>query len=217
MKIAILGTGTVGQTLGTKLVALGHEVKMGSRTATNEKAAKWVASAGKGASHGTFADAAAFAEIIFNCTSGMVTLDAVRQAGTKNFDGKIVVDVANALDFSKGMPPTLSVSNTDSLGEQVQRELPTAKVVKALNTVTATIMTDPARLPGDHALFICGNDAGAKAQVTDILRKGFGWKTVIDLGDITAARGTEMFLTLWIRLMGAFKSAEFNVAIVRPT
>jgi hypothetical protein len=216
MKIGILGTGMVGQTLGTKLVALGHDVKLGSRSASNDKAAAWVKSAGDKASQGTFADAASFAEIVFNCTSGMATLDALRQAGAKNFDGKILIDVANSLDFSHGMPPTLSVCNTDSLGEQVQRELPRAKVVKALNTVNAMVMVDPARLPGDHALFICGNDAGAKAQVTDILKKGFGWKTVIDVGDITGARGTEMLLALWIRLMGAFKSSEFNFAVVRP-
>ncbi len=215
MKIGILGTGTVGQTLGTKLVALGHAVKMGSRTATNEKAAKWIATSGTGASQGTFGDAASFGEIVFNCTSGTVTLDVLRQAGSQAFDGKILVDVGNPLDFSKGMPPTLSVSNTDSLGERVQRELPNARVVKALNTVSAMIMVDPARLPGEHSLFICGNDADAKAKVTDLLR-GFGWRSVIDVGDITAARGTEMLLPLWLRLMGTFKSAEFNFAVVRP-
>jgi 8-hydroxy-5-deazaflavin:NADPH oxidoreductase len=216
MNIGILGTGSVGQTLATKLVSLGHQVKLGARDAKNEKAANWVKSAGAGASQGTFTDAAAFGDIVFNCTSGTGTLAALQQAGAKNFDGKLVVDVANPLDFSKGMPPTLSVCNTDSLGEQVQRALPKAKVVKALNTVNALLMVEPSRLPGDHALFICGNDAGAKAQVTDILKKWFGWKTVIDVGDITAARGTEMLLALWIRLMGAYKSAEFNFNIVRP-
>lgn len=216
MNIGILGTGSVGQTLATKLVSLGHQVMLGARDAKNEKAATWVKSAGKGASQGTFTDAAAFGDIIFNCTSGVGTLAALQQAGSKNFDGKLVVDVANPLDFSKGMPPTLSVCNTDSLGEQVQRALPKAKVVKALNTVNALLMVEPSRLPGEHALFICGNDAGAKAQVTDILKKWFGWKSIIDVGDITAARGTEMLLALWIRLMGAYKSAEFNFNIVRP-
>ena len=215
MRIGILGTGVVGQTLGAKLVSLGHEVRLGSRTAKNEKAAGWVKAAGKSASQGTFADAAAFGEIVFNCTSGTVSLDALRQAGAKNLDGKVLVDVANPLDFSKGMPPAFTVCNTDSLGEQIQREFPNAKVVKSLNTVNAFLMVDPSTVPGDHALFVSGNDAGAKAQVTDILKKGFGWKAVIDLGDITTARGTEMLLALWIRLMGKFQSPNFNFVIAR--
>jgi 8-hydroxy-5-deazaflavin:NADPH oxidoreductase len=117
MKIGILGTGVVGQTIGTKLVSLGHDVKMGARAVANEKAEKWMKENGARATHGTFADAAAFGEIIFNCTSGMASLDALRQAGARNLDGKILIDVANPLDFSKGMPPTLSVCNTDSLGD----------------------------------------------------------------------------------------------------
>jgi hypothetical protein len=215
MHIGILGTGIVGQTIGSKLVALGHEVKLGSRSATNDKAAGWVKSAGRGASHGTFADAAAFGEMVFNCTSGMASLEALRQAGAKHLDGKVMIDVANPLDFSKGMPPTLSVSNTDSLGEQIQREFPKARVVKSLHTVTAAVMVEPAKVPGDHAIFVCGNDASAKTQVTEILKKWFGWKTVIDLGDITSARGTEMMLILWVRLMGALKSPNFNFIISR--
>jgi len=147
----------------------------------------------------------------------MASLDALRQAGSKNLDGKILVDVANPLDFSKGRPPTLSVSNTDSLGEQIQREFPKARVVKSLNTMNAMIMVDPARVPGDHAIFVCGNDAAAKSQVTDILKKGFGWKCVIDLGDITAARGTEMLLPLWVRLTGTLKSPNFNFIISRAS
>jgi len=215
MRIGILGTGVVGQTIGTKLVTLGHEVKMGSRAAGNAKAAGWVKAAARGASAGTFADAASFGEIMFNCTSGMASLDALRQAGPKNLDGKVLVDVANPLDFSKGMPPTLSVCNTDSLGEQIQRELPMARVVKSLNTVSAMVMVDPAIVPGDHAIYVCGNDTAAKAQVTDLLEKSFGWKTVIDLGDISAARATEMLLALWIRLMGTIKSPKFNFVVSR--
>jgi predicted dinucleotide-binding enzyme len=215
MKIGILGSGAVGNTVGGKLVALGHEVKMGSRTANNEKAAAWVAKAGKGASQGTFADAAAFGEIVFNCSNGNATLEVLQQAGEKNFDGKIVVDLANPLDFSKGFPPSLSVANTDSLGEQVQRALPSAKVVKALNTVANAVMVDPSRVKGDHDVFVCGNDAGAKAQVTQILREWFGWTHVIDLGDITHARGTEMYLPLWVRLYGALGTADFNIHVVK--
>jgi len=214
MRIGILGTGIVGQTLGTKLVSIGNEVKLGSRSATNEKAAGWVKATGRGASQGSFADAAVFGEVLFNCTSGKVSLDALRQAGAKNLDGKVVVDVANPLDFSKGMPPTLTICNDDSLGEQIQREFPKARVVKSLNTMSASVMVDPKMVPGDHAIFVCGNDAAAKSQVTDILKK-FGWKTVIDLGDITGARGTEMILPIWVRLMGTFKSPLFNFIVSR--
>lgn len=214
MRLGILGTGIVGQTLGTKLVSIGNDVKLGGRSATNEKAAGWVKATGRGASQGSFADAAVFGEVLFNCTSGKVSLDALRQAGAKNLDGKVLVDVANPLDFSKGMPPTLAVCNDDSLGEQIQREFPKARVVKSLNTMSASVMVDPKMVPGDHAIFVCGNDAAAKSQVADILKK-FGWKTVIDLGDITGARGTEMILPIWVRLMGTFKSPLFNFIVSR--
>ncbi len=216
MKIAVLGSGVVGQTIGSKLVELGHDVKMGSRTATNEKAAEWVAKAGTRASHGTFADAAKFGEIVFNCTGGMVALDALRMAGAQNLAGKILIDISNPLDFSKGFPPTLSVCNDDSVGEQIQREFPDAKVVKTLNTVNAILMVNPSILPGEHDLFMSGNDADAKAMVRKILTEWFGWKIVIDLGDITTARGTEQLLPIWVRLMGLFKSPQFNFHIVRP-
>jgi 8-hydroxy-5-deazaflavin:NADPH oxidoreductase len=127
----------------------------------------------------------------------------------------VLVDIANPLDFSKGMPPTLFVSNDDSLGERIQRAFPELKVVKALNTMSCTVMVNPALLPGEHATFVSGNDAGAKAQVKQILTEGFGWKQVVDLGDITTARGTESFLPLWIRLWGALRTADFNVQIVK--
>src|ERR1700734_2499365 len=122
MKVAILGTGDVGTNLATKIVDLGHEVRMGSRS--QEKAEKWAKSHGPNASAGTFADAASFGEIVFNCTSGAGTLEALRLAGSENLKGKVLIDVSNPLDFSRGMPPTLTVSNTDSLGEQIQREFP---------------------------------------------------------------------------------------------
>ena len=215
MKIGILGTGMVGKAIGTKLVQLGHNVKMGSRTANNEKAAEWVRASGANASQGTFAEAAAFGELLFNCTSGMVSLEALKSAGSSNMNGKILIDISNPLDFSKGMPPTLSVCNSDSLGEQIQRAYPQVNVVKTLNTVNCNIMVNPSLLPGSHDLFICGNDSGAKAKVVDILKNWFGWKTVIDLGDITGARGTEMLLPIWVRLMGTFQSPAFNFKIVR--
>jgi predicted dinucleotide-binding enzyme len=215
MKIGILGTGIVGKTIGTKLVQLGHDVKMGSRTANNEKASEWVKASGANASQGTFAEAAAFGELLFNCTSGMVSLEALKIAGASNMNGKILIDISNPLDFSKGMPPTLSVCNSDSLGEQIQRAYPQVKVVKTLNTLNCNIMVNPSLVPGSLDIFVSGNDAGAKANVIDILKSWFGWKTVIDLGDITTARGTEMLLPIWIRLMGAFQTPNFNFKIVR--
>ncbi len=214
MKFGVLGSGMVGSTIATKLVSLGHEVKMGSRDAKNEKARAWVASAGRGASQGTFADAAAFGEILFNCTNGAGSIDALKSTGAA-LGGKVLVDVANALDFSKGMPPSLFVSNTDSLGETIQRTFPEAKVVKALNTVNANVMVNPGRVAGDHDLFVCGNDAAAKATVIRLLKDEFGWKNVHDIGDITAARATESYLHLWLRLYGTLQSADFNVHVVR--
>ena len=215
MKIGILGTGVVGNAIATKLVKLGHEVKMGSRTADNMKGAEWVRANGAKGSQGTHADAAAFGEILFNCTHGMSSLDALKQAGAANLKGKVLIDIANALDFSKGMPPSLAVCNTDSLGEQIQRAFPDVKVVKALNTVNCNLMVNPSLVKGDHDLFICGNDAQAKARVVDILKNWFGWKSVIDLGDITSARATEMLLPIWVRLMGLYQSPNFNFKIVK--
>lgn len=215
MKIGVFGTGTVGNTIATKLAKLGHDVKMGSRTAGNAKAAEWVEASGAKASQGTFAEAAAFGELLFNCTSGVGALAALELAGKKNLGSKILVDVSNPLDFSKGMPPSLTVCNTDSLAEQIQRAFPEAKVVKALNTMNANLMVDPSLVKGDHDVFVCGNDAGAKAQVTELLKGGFGWKHVVDLGDLTAARGQEMFVIFWVRLFSAGGSPMFNVHVVR--
>ncbi len=215
MKLGIFGTGVVGSTIGTKLVQLGHEVKMGSRTADNPKAADWVKANGAKASKGTFSEAAVFGEILFNCTSGMKSIDALKLAGEKNMDGKILVDVANALDFSKGMPPSLSVCNTDSLGEQIQRTFPNVRVVKSLNTVNCKLMVDPSLVHGDHDIFVAGNDKAAKEKVTEILREWFGWKSVVDAGDITGARALEMLLPIWVRLMGIFQSPNFNFKIVK--
>ncbi len=215
MKIAILGTGMVGSTLGSKLVALGHEVKMGSRSADNEKGRAWVEAAGDGASLGTFADAAAFGELVFNCTAGIASLAAIEAAGAGNLKDKILIDVSNPLDFSGGFPPVLSIANSDSLGEAIQRALPDTKVVKTLNTVAHTLMIDPGKLPGETDLFVSGNDADAKSMVTGFLKEQFGWNRVVDLGDITTARGTEAWLLLWTRLYGALGTPEFNVALVR--
>ena len=217
MKIGILGTGMVGNALATKLVQLGHQILMGSRTANSEAGQKWLESVGGKAKIGTFADAAAFGEILLDCTNGANSLAALRAAGATNMRGKILIQVGNPLDFSKGMPPSLTVCNTDSQGEQTQRDFPEVRVVKALNTVNCDIMVAPERVPGDHNLIICGNDASAKREVTARLTEWFGWKpaNIIDLGDITSSRGTEMFLALWIRLYGLFGSPHFNIHIVR--
>jgi len=214
VRVGVLGTGDVGRRLASKLVALGHEVKMGSRTAKNAKAVEWTKANGPKASAGTFADAAKFGDVVFNCTAGSVSLEALKLAGGKNLSGKVLVDVANPLDFSKGMPPTLTVCNTDSLGEQIQRAFPDAKVVKALNTMGNELMVNPGLVPGEHDTFVCGNDAQAKAKVVEILR-AFGWKSPIDLGDITASRGLEMVLPVWVRLMVTLKTRNFNFKIAR--
>ena len=217
MKIAVLGTGMVGNAIATKLVRGGHDVIMGSRTVNSDASQEWLRSVGGKGRVGTFADAAAYGEIAFDCTNGANSIAALRQAGGANLRGKILIQVGNPLDFSKGMPPTLTVCNSDSLGEQTQREFPDVRVVKALNTVNCEIMIAPARVPGDHDLLICGNDAAAKREVANRLCEWFGWKpaSIIDLGDITNSRGTEMFLALWVRLWGALGTPHFNVHVVR--
>lgn len=216
MKIGILGTGTVGSTIGARLVELGHEVRMGSRSATNEKAIAWASKAGPRATMGTFSDAAAFGEVLFNCTLGNASLDALALAGEQHLDGKVIVDVSNPLDFSKGMPPTLFVSNTDSLAEQLQRRFPSARIVKSLNTMNCSIMVNPRQLNDSHHVFMSGNDPSAKGTVRQLL-VSFGWRDdeVLDLGDITTARGAESLLPLWLRVWGATKNGAFNFKIVR--
>ena len=200
MKIGILGTGVVGKTLAARLRELGHEVKLGGRSAAE--------------GHVRFADAAAFGELLFNCTNGGASLEALQAAGAKNLEGKALLDVSNPLDFSKGMPPRLLYCNDDSLGERIQKAFPAAKVVKTLNTLTAELMVHPEKVRGDHEVFVGGNDAGAKQQAVSLL-KSLGWKNVIDLGDITSARATEMWLPLWLRLYGKLGDANFNLHIAR--
>jgi 8-hydroxy-5-deazaflavin:NADPH oxidoreductase len=216
-KIAVLGTGMVGKAIGTKLIELGHEVMMGSRTQDNEKAREWKLRHHELASHGTFADAAAFGEIVFNCTKGMLTLEILASAGADNLAGKILVDVTNPLDFTRGFPPTLTVCNDNSLGEEIQKHFPETKVVKALNTMNCEIMVNPSLVNGgDHDVFICGNDSEAKATTSELLIS-FGWDTghIVDLGDITNSRGTEQILPLWVRVMGTVGTPMFQFKIVK--
>ena len=216
MKIAVFGTGMVGDTIGSKLIELGHSVMMGSRNKDNEKAKAFVGKHGGKASSGTYADAAAFGEIIFNCTAGAGSVEALKMAGENHINGKIIVDISNPLDFSKGMPPSLSIVNTNSLGEEIQKAFPQTRVVKTLNTMWCGLMVNPGMINGgDHDVFVSGNDVAAKEEVKTIL-KSFGWadKNILDLGDITTARGTEMYLPLWLRVWGATNNGAFNVKIV---
>jgi 8-hydroxy-5-deazaflavin:NADPH oxidoreductase len=216
MKIAILGTGMVGNAIGTKLITLGHEVMMGSRTKGNEKAQEWATKSGSKASTGTFAEAAAFGELIFNCTKGEVALDALKIAGEENMKGKTLIDLSNPLDFSMGMPPVLipSLSNNNSLGEEIQRTFPSVKVVKSLNTMNCNLMVNSSIVPGEHDVFLCGNDNDSKTKVKEVLG-WFGWKNPIDLGDITASRATEAMLPVWLRLWGVNQTPNFNFRIVK--
>jgi predicted dinucleotide-binding enzyme len=206
----------VGDSIASKLVQLGHEVRMGSREAGNEKAVAWAQEAGEGASEGSFADAAGFGELVFNCTAGLASLDALAAAGEDNLNEKLLIDVANPLDFSQGMPPLLGICNDDSLGERIQRAFPKARVVKTLNTVNCDVMVDPARVPGDHVIFTSGDDEEAKREVVKLLG-GFGWppERIIDLGGIASARGPEMYLPLWLRMYGVVGAPDFNIGILK--
>jgi len=218
VKIAVLGTGSVGQALAGRLLELGHDVVVGTRDpeATRSRSESFVAwhDAHRDASLATFAGAAAAAELVVNATSGPGALPALESAGADHLAGKVVIDISNPLDFSAGFPPTLFVKDTDSLAEQIQRTFPQARVVKTLNTLTAALMVNPQDLGADSSVFVSGNDEAAKATVTELLQS-FGHTDVIDLGDITTARGPEMLLPVWLRLMGVLGTSSFNFKIVR--
>jgi predicted dinucleotide-binding enzyme len=214
MNIGIFGTGIVGQTIGNRLIELGHNVMMGSRSADNQTGKAWAKAAGRPASFGVYHDVAKFGEILFNCTAGTGSLSALEFAKAVDLNNKVLIDVANPLDYSRGAPPTLTVSNTDSLGEQIQRHHPLMKVVKALNTMNVDVMVHPERVRGTHDVFICGNDAVAKGTVTKLLTE-LGWESIIDLGDITNARGMEMALPLWISLQKKLGTNIFNFKVAK--
>jgi len=226
MKIGVFGTGVVGQVIAEKLDSLGHEVMLGTRDAKQSLAREGTDNYGRPAlkewmaAHpkvklGTFAEAAAHGHLLVNATNGIGAMEALKLAGAKNLGSKTMLDISNPLDFSKGFPPSLAVCNTDSLGEQLQRAFPELKVVKGLNTLTSFLMVAPRMLPQTHHIFLCGNDTGAKAEVRKLL-SSFGWadNEMIDLGDITNARGTEQLLPIWVRLYGAFQNPMFNFSIV---
>jgi len=227
MRITVLGTGPVGQAVAAKLAELGHEVVAGTRDPQaaltrsepdvfgNPPFSVW-REAHPEVGLAPLAEAGAQAELFVNATNGAGSIEALEAAGEGNLAGKVLLDIANPLDFSQGMPPTLFVTNTDSLGEQIQRRFPQARVVKALNTMNCEVMVDPAKVPGDHDVFLCGEDVDAKRQVTELL-ESFGWPAgrIIDLGGIGSARGTEMYVALWLRLWGALGTGYFNIAVVR--
>ena len=230
MKISIIGTGTVGQTFASRFIALGHEVMMGTRNVSEKLAStardnygnppfsEWHA-ANKSVKLGAFSDAASFGEIILNATNGGASIDALKLADVKNLEGKILIDLANPLDFSKGMPPSLipGLSNTNSLGEEIQKTFPGVKVVKTLNTMWCGLMVNPEMIGGgDHINYISGNDADAKSKVTTLLKQ-FGWKNenILDLGDISGARATEAILPIWLRVWGVTQNGAFNFKLVK--
>jgi predicted dinucleotide-binding enzyme len=227
MKIAVFGTGMVGQALAGKLAELGHQVMVGTRDVEATLArtepgplgsppfAVWQ-EAHPDVRLETAADAAVEAALIVNATNGAGSIAMLESAGEDNLSGKVLIDIANPLDFSQGRPPSLFVSNTDSLGEQIQRRFPQARVIKALNTMNCEVMVDPSRVPVEHDVFLCGEDADAKRQVGELLAS-FGWPAarIRDLGDISSSRGTEMYVALWLRLWGTLGTGDFNIAIVQ--
>jgi predicted dinucleotide-binding enzyme len=219
MNIGVLGTGMVGEAIATALTEKEHNVKMGSRSANNEKAAEWVKKSNN-ATQGDFNDAASFGEMVFLCLNGAHALDAVNSVDANNVSGKIVIDITNPLDFSKGMPPRLldGLSNSNSLGEEIQKAWPGARVVKVFNTVNANVMVNPKLVNnGDHSLFICGDDADAKNKVKHFLVDTFGWKpeNLLDLGGISSARVTEAYVPFWVSMMQALGTPMFSIKVVR--
>jgi hypothetical protein len=226
MIISILGTGIVGRTIAAKMSALGHRVKLGTRSVKDT-----IDRPSKGMDGLTFKewskqnpsltllnyeDLPAETNLFVNATNGGASLDALKKVGKGKLKGKTIIDIGNPLDFSKGMPPSLFICNTDSLGEAIQREFPESNVVKSLNTMNCLIMMNPSLVPGDHSVFISGDNPTAKKEVEELLQ-AIGWKksNIIDLGDLSTARGTEMLLPVWIRLWGAFGNANFNFHIAR--
>lgn len=225
MNISILGTGVVGRAHAAKLSQLGHQVYIGTQDTNKTMANKETDAMGNepfkdwqvkysSVKLASFKDASEKSDIVFNALKGEVVLKVLKNLKNE-LKGKILVDISNPLDFSKGMPPSLFVCNTDSLGEQIQKELPDTKVVKAFNTINARLQVKPSKLnDGDHDLFICGNDHQAKNQIIEIA-KNYGWKNINDLGDITASRTMEMLLPIWLRLWGVIEDPVFNFKIVK--
>jgi len=230
MKIGIIGTGVVGKTIASKLVELNHDIMMGTRNVSDKVTStekdtygnppfnEWL-KANKKVKLGSFAEAAAFGDLVINATNGGNSVTALINAGAKNLAGKVLIDIANPLDFSNGMPPSLlpGLNNTNSLAEEIQKTFPETMVVKTLNTMWCGLMINPNLVGnGDHVNFISGNNTEAKTNVRKILKQ-FGWldENIIDIGDITGARATESLLPIWLRVMGVTKNGAFNFKLVR--
>ena len=223
MKIGIIGSGVVAQTLGAKLIELGHDVVLGTRDPAKLDEKKnmagtlreWIAKTNKKGKVATFQEAAAHGDLLFNVTNGQSSIEALKLAAADKVGTKVLIDTGNELDFSKGMPPGALASQSNCLGERIQAAFPNLKVVKSLNTIGAPVMVAPQALAGgEHTVFVSGNDAPAKAAAAELL-KSFGWKDVLDLGDISSARGPEMYMAMWLRLWGATGTAMVNVKVVR--
>jgi len=202
-RVAVLGTGVVGRTLAERLTELGHDVVLGSRTATSDAVR-------------TFAQAAAHGEVLVNATAGVASVEALSMAGARNLAGKPLLDVANALDGSAGFPPRVLASDSQSLAERIQAAFPAALVVKSLNTMTAAVMVRPRRLAGRHVNFMAGNDDGAKAVIGELLGE-FGWEPdeLVDLGDLSGARGMDLYLPLRLRIFQHLDDPMFNLSVAR--
>jgi predicted dinucleotide-binding enzyme len=223
MKVGIIGTGVVAQTLGSKLLELGHDVALGTRDPQklDEKKTfavtlrEWLVAVKGRARVFTFRDAAVHGELLINATLGEASVEALQRAEVGAVGSKILIDTANDLDYGKGMPPRSRASQDNCLAEKIQSAFPDLRVVKSLNTIGAPVMVNPRAVGGgDHTVFVSGNDPDAKAQVTELL-KSFGWQDVMDLGDISSARGPEMYMAMWIRLWGATRTGLINVRVVR--
>jgi predicted dinucleotide-binding enzyme len=214
VKIAVLGTGTVGTTLASKLIDLGHEVALGARSADNPTAASWAAGAGPRASSGTFADVAAGVDLLVNATAGAHSAAALGAVAPADLSGKVLLDIANPLEFREDGTVVLSISNDDSLAETLQRAHPDLRVVKTLNTMSSFVMVDPAAVPGEHVVFVSGDDAQAKATASGLLGS-FGWPAhrILDLGGLPTARATEGYLPLWLALWRSTGNGLINLQI----
>jgi predicted dinucleotide-binding enzyme len=213
MRIAVIGTGHAGRTLAQGFQRTGHDVIVGTRDPDATRAREeWL---GLDVPLAALGMVAADADLVVNVTNGQASVAALGEVGSDHLAGKVILDVANPLDFSQGFPPTLSVKDTDSLAEQIQRAFPEARVVKSLNTVTAAVMVDPSTVgDGDTTVFVAGDDEEARQQVSELLRE-LGWLDIVELDGLQNARGLEMWLPLWVRLMGALGTGQFNIKLVR--
>jgi 8-hydroxy-5-deazaflavin:NADPH oxidoreductase len=226
MKIAVLGTGMVGQNLAQVLAAKGHEVMIGTRDVGQALQYKkpngfgmpgfgvWVED--KPHIHvGTYAQSISFGDLIINATNGNASIEALRMGKADLAGNKVLIDLGNKLQPLPGSMPKSLADDSHSLGEEIQSTFANLRVVKTLNTMNTYVMSDPSTVAGDSTVFVCGNDAQAKATVTSLLGE-FGWKDIIDLGDIKGSRGVEMILPLWLRLLGSLGGAKpFNFKVVR--